>query len=137
MVLATKEMSPDQQTLPRLDTVALLKCGVARGALTYGMAGRGQGRPVGGRMEGLLDFSSDDSGEQKQRRMSAGIVFLDADRRRCGLFWSRHPWIKLSGATHTGPPGGWIWSSGSTLKVRSARKVFVALFGLGDHANKA
>lgn len=56
-------------------------------------------------MEGLLDFSSDDSEEQKQRRMSAGVVFLDADPRRCELFWSRHPWIKLSGATHTHQEG--------------------------------
>lgn len=83
-------------------------------------------------------------GSKSRGRMSAGVVFLDADQRRCELFWSRHPWIKLSGATHThrgerggGEGGGWIWSSGSTLKVRSARKVFVALFGLADPANKA
>lgn len=92
--------------------MTLLKCGVAGGTLTYGMAGRGQGRPVGGRMEGLLDFSSDDSGEQKQRRMSAGVVILDADPRRCELFWSRHPWIKLSGATHTHQGGNWGGGSG-------------------------
>lgn len=79
-------------------------------------------------MEGLLDFSSDDSGEQKQRRMSAGVVFLDADRRRCELFWSRHPWIKLSGATHTGPPGGvdlvkWLYLKGEVCE-KSLRCTF-------------